>query len=132
MEDPDDEQGRQILAQVYMNIGITYKEIEDDDLAIENFQLALDLYTQAARQGYLPAIRVMSQVYEKGQLGLAVSYTEAIAWLNAGVEANDRWSIQRLSRAYRRGELGLKIDREQADRLEARLAAETPAAAAGE
>jgi TPR repeat protein len=95
-------------------------------------QLALDLYTQAARQGYLPAIRVMSQVYEKGQLGLAVSYTEAIAWLNAGVEANDRWSIQRLSRAYRRGELGLKIDREQADRLEARLAAETPAAAAGE
>lgn len=95
-------------------------------------QQALDWYTQAARQGHTPAIRVLAQVYEKGQLGQAVNYTQAVSWLNAGVAVNDSWSIQRLAKANRRGELGLKIDREQAARLESRLAAETPATESGE
>lgn len=90
----------------------------------DNLQ-AVAAYTQAARQGHRPAIRVLALAYEKGELELNVSYAQAVSWLNAGVAARDTWSSKRLARAYRRGELGLRIDREQAGRLERRL---TPAA----
>lgn len=79
---------------------------------------ALRWITQAAEQGFAPAIRAMAIAHEKGQLGLTVSYDRAVSWLRAGVAAGDGWSIARLSRAYRRGELGLRIDTEQAQALE--------------
>ncbi|MDH3526544.1 MAG: sel1 repeat family protein [Gammaproteobacteria bacterium] len=108
------------------------KMIASGEGVAQDFQQALDWYTQAARQGYHPAIRVLALVNEKGQLGLAINYAQAVSWLNAGAATNDTWSIQRLAQAYRRGELGLRIDREQAALLESRLPADTPAAASGE
>lgn len=82
---------------------------------------AVQWYTLAAQQGHAPAIRALAIAYETGQLGLAISYAQAISWLQAGVDAADSWSIMRLARAWRRGELGLRIDREQAADLESRM-----------
>ena len=46
MKNPDDQGARQFLGLVYLNVGIAYKEIEEDDRAIENFQRALDIFTE--------------------------------------------------------------------------------------
>lgn len=83
---------------------------------------ALEWFQRAADQGHLPAIRLLSQTYEKGQLGQHVNYTRTLQWLNAGIDANDSWSMQRLARAHRNGELGLRIDIQKADQLEKQLA----------
>lgn len=87
----------------------------------QNLQEAARWFTLAAQQGHTPAIRVLALAYESGGLGFDVNYAQAISWLNAGVDANDVWSTQRLARALRQGELGLRIDREQAGLLEMRL-----------
>ena len=80
LEHPDDEQGKQLLAQVYLNIGITYKEIEDDDQAIENFQKALDLYTELENK-----VGIANTLNNIGLVYLAAgSYQEALeASMNA-------------------------------------------------
>lgn len=82
---------------------------------------AVRWYTLAAQQGHAPSIRALALAYEKGGLALDINYTQAVSWLNAGVAAQDAWSMQRLARAFRRGELGQRIDLEQAAFLESRL-----------
>ncbi len=79
-DNPDDQQGKQFLAQVYLNIGIAYKEIEQDDLALENFNLALDLYTELDNM-----VGIANTQNNMGLLYLAGgSYQEALeASLNA-------------------------------------------------
>ncbi len=88
------------------------------DQLTQDFGHAAALLERAAQKGYVPAMRVLAQAYETGDLELIRSYDKAVAWLRAGVEANDPWSISRLARAYRRGDLGLRIDADKADELE--------------
>ena len=79
-QNPDHLQGKQLLAGIYLNIGIAYKEIEDDDMAIENFQLALDLYTDIDNK-----VGIANTLNSIGLVYLAAgSYQEALdASLNA-------------------------------------------------
>ena len=58
-------------------------------------------------------LRVLAGAYESGDMQLIRNYDKAVAWLRAGVETRDLWSIQRLARAYRHGDLGLRIDEEK-------------------
>ena len=87
----------------------------------QDLQEAVRWYTLAAQQGHTSSIRVLALAHETGGLGLKINYAQAISWLNAGVVAQDAWATQRLARAWRRGELGLRIDSEQAAFLENRL-----------
>ena len=80
MRNPDDQQGKQLLAGIYLNIGIAYKEIENDDMAIENFQRALDMFTELDNKaGIANALNSIGLVYLA-----AGSYQEALdASMNA-------------------------------------------------
>lgn len=76
-------------------------------------------FERAAAQNYAPAIRVLALAYEQGGMGQRVDYDTAVKWLEVGASAGDDWSKKRLSRAYRYGELGLRINRQAADKLDA-------------
>ena len=80
MRNPDNMQGKQLLAGIYLNIGIAYKEIENDDMAIENFQRALDMFTELDNKaGIANALNSIGLVYLA-----AGSYQEALdASMNA-------------------------------------------------
>jgi TPR repeat protein len=88
----------------------------------QDFGRAVELFESAAQRGHTPAIRVLVSAYETGDLELIRNYDKAVAWLRAGVEARDIWSMQRLSRAYRNGDLGLRIDEDKAGELESMAA----------
>lgn len=80
IHNPDDQQGKQLLAGIYLNIGIACKEIENDDMAIENFQRALDMFTELDNKaGIANALNSIGLVYLA-----AGSYQEALdASMNA-------------------------------------------------
>jgi len=80
--------------------------------------IALDLITQAAEQEYRPAIRKLADAYEHGRLNLGKDYDTAIMWLQRGLSNGDTWAVDRLTKAYRLGELGLTIDEAKAVDLE--------------
>lgn len=84
---------------------------------------ALELFTQSANNKFTDAIRVLAMAYEEGGLDLRVDYELAQHWLNKGLLANDLWSINRLKEAYRKGDLGLRIDKQKAKQLEQKLEA---------
>jgi TPR repeat protein len=83
---------------------------------------ALDLFTQSANQGFISAIHVLAIAYENGGLDLRVDYESAQHWLQRGQQLNDIWLTRRLAQAYRKGELGLRINRKKAEQLELQLA----------
>lgn len=87
----------------------------------QDIDRAVDLFHRAARSGYAPAIQVLVVAYETGDLQLVRSYDEAVEWLRAGVAVGDSWSTERLARAYRVGDLGLRIDTERSAELEAMI-----------
>jgi TPR repeat protein len=77
-------------------------------------------FERAARQNHPDAIRIMAVSFEQGGPMTAVSYEQAVAWLERGAAIADPWSLARLSDAYQRGELGLRIDRDRARALQVR------------
>lgn len=77
---PESRRGKQLLAGIYLNIGIAYKEIEDDDMAIENFERALDIFTELENM-----VGIANTLNSIGLVYLAAgSYQEALdASMNA-------------------------------------------------
>ncbi len=82
---------------------------------------ALNLFTQSAKQNHVRAIHVLALAYEEGGLELRVDYELAQYWLRHGQKINDDWSIKRLAQAYRKGELGLRINQKKTRQLELQL-----------
>lgn len=81
--------------------------------------LARQWFERAAEQGYAPSIRVMAVAFEEARPMTGISYEQAVFWLEQGAAIGDTWSLTRLSDAYRKGELGLRIDRIRAEALNA-------------
>lgn len=83
----------------------------------KNPQLAMSWFLRSGEQGYPAAIRMLANSFELGGELSRISYEQAVKWLEVGVQQEDVWSINRLARAYQRGELGLRINRERAELL---------------
>jgi len=101
-------------AQAQFALGQLYasREVGDGDMATARKWLM-----EAARQGQADAVRLLAVAAERGELGMPRSFEEARRWLEQGVAIGDPWSRQRLGRAYRDGELGLRVDRARASEL---------------
>lgn len=87
----------------------------------QDTEKAYQLFTESAENMYAPAIRVLALAFEQGQLGQRIDFEQSQYWLQRGQLINDYWSIKRLANAYKKGELGLRINPKKAKDLEQQL-----------
>jgi TPR repeat protein len=72
------------------------------DKIVKDNAKALLLYRQAAAAGYAPAFSDVASLYWDG-MGTGIDRTEAIRWLNRGIDRGDPYSRQRLAELYEIG-----------------------------
>ena len=82
---------------------------------------ALQLIEAAAQQGLLRAMMSMFHFSRNGDHGLAVNLQQAVSWLEKIALLDNQWAIEKLARAWRKGELGLAVDNEKAGYWEDKL-----------
>lgn len=73
------------------------------------------LLQQAAQLEHVEAMRVYAHSLEFGQLGFESSPQTAAKWYLKAAGLGDEVSMQRLSKAYTHGQLGLPVDTRQAE-----------------
>jgi uncharacterized protein len=95
----------------------------DGDVA-KDLKLAKDLFARAGEQGHVASISVLVLAYINGGLGLSDEEragADAVYWFKKGAEIKYTPALERLIDANRNGKLGLALNNEEADRLQAKL-----------
>jgi TPR repeat protein len=79
--------------------------------AAGDYDMALRLFRQAAKEGNAPAMTDLAEMYEKGE-GTPRDYATAATWyLKAWDHSGEKWAAYRLSHFYKEG---LGVERNQA------------------
>jgi uncharacterized protein len=89
-----------------------------------DLKVAKDLFVRAAEQGHAASIAVVVLAYINGGLGLSDedrAGAGAVYWYKKGAEVGYTPAIEHLIDANRNGKLGLALNKEEADRLQAKL-----------
>lgn len=81
---------------------------------------AADWYRKAAEQGNAAGEYHLGHMYAAGE-GVERSDEKALYWLGRAAEKNDLLALKTLAQVYKKGELGLAIDLEQAKSIEDRV-----------
>jgi len=80
----------------------------------QDYAKAIELYTKAAENGSLRAMRILMRAHDKGEFGLEADASRAGEWLLRGAEAGDRQAITELIDAYQTGAFGMVVNEERA------------------
>jgi TPR repeat protein len=89
---------------------------------------AFQWIAKSAEQQYSKGMELMAQVYELGLFDIEPDFDKANEIIDAGVATNMPWAIQRKAAALDNGELGLEINKAQAEKLKNKLKTITDAA----
>lgn len=84
-------------------------------------KLAFQWITKSAKQQYSKGMKLMAHAYELGLFDIEPDFDKANEIIDAGVATNMLWAIQRKATALDNGELGLEINKAQAEELESKL-----------
>jgi TPR repeat protein len=94
------------------------------DTANPDAEDARRLITEAANEGFRPAVLVLASAYISGGLGLDESVRqspEALVWINRAAELDDLPALRRLEELHRLGGLGVSIDVARADEIRRKI-----------
>ena len=82
------------------------------------------LFFKAAEAGHQQALSAVVSSYINGGLGLTDeerASSEALKWIQKGAAAGTIAAMERIVKAHRKGEFGLPVNPEEADRLQAKI-----------
>jgi serine phosphatase RsbU (regulator of sigma subunit)/Tfp pilus assembly protein PilF len=108
-EEPDDYRGISGMAQTHMNLGITFRAMEDDDQAFDNFRLALEFYSEMEDQaGIATAQKHIGLIYmDRGNYQQALEAVQSSLQYNQEIgqrkeEAEDLKNIGKIYYRWKR------------------------------
>jgi TPR repeat protein len=104
--------------------GLATFHLSGDGGVTKDVAAAKELFVRAGKGGHVQSINVMVMSYINGGLDLSDderSGPGALFWYGKGVEAGLTPAYEKLIDANRNGKLGLALNKEEADRLQAKL-----------
>lgn len=78
----------------------------------QNYEVALELFKQAAAFGLSDAMILIAQIYIKGS-GVEIDYKEALIWLNKAIKLNNEYAFYLMGHIYANGK-GVEKDKNRA------------------